>query len=978
MPCLSKYTENDANASGEVDIENLYNQTNHLDPRRTTKNVHGDDLKWKPLKQFVTDLIWSKELHDSDQFGTHSDTLFKANKKQYTNINDENRLVEKPSTVALNYVYKCIIQEARMNGTSEEFHRMLHIEKFMRGKTPRFTSGVLVFTVLTSGKRGFKGGRGGCQWNCHYCPNEPGMPRSYLKKEPAVARADSNDFDAFRQIWDRASVLFLQGKHIDKIEIIVEGGTIASYDKLYLRKFMRDLYYAFNTFYQPNEVRRQERYVLTKEMKINETALCKVIGLTLETRPDCINEEEIKFFREVGCTRVQLGIQHLSDKILKKVNRGCYYKDTVDAIKMLKDCCFKVDAHWMPDLPGSNPELDKKMFQEILDSQHVQVDDWKVYPCQTVDYSKILDDFNHTMTSFKEFVINRGHAGIKFKQSETLIRLKSVFKEFCAINGIDHVINDIICYSTWETAKSYGQLTVDTFMELVQWHNAEVGKEYHSCQTSPSDMFITEFLNLLAEIEEFEEHEAEFTDKYLNPIDEYDNDPAYQHLIKPLFHPDMSPKDRLDEMIRYCTTWEKKYSKFVPYLHFHDEEIGNMMQLIKTKYFESNPKEEPIQCPHSHYDLMSSFYTYLLDTGFQFHSVFIKKTKKEHHRDKDDTDKKEEGFNEYGKLTNDEVDELFNEYCWETRVDHYKPYTHDFVPTKDLNTSNLRRLIDVCKSVKRKIWPWVRINRLVRDIPHNYIRAGLERADLRKVIEKQLNAEGTPCRCIRCCEIKDQDPAKTHDISMKVRIYEASDGIEYFISLEDSNHNLYGFTRLRLCYNPGLGFIPELKGSALIRELHVYGEMIPAWDKHLIGDVVQHRGFGMRLIREAERIAKYHGYNTMAIISGNGVRNYYINKLSYQLDGTYIIKDLVFARNRPETNSLLEWKNQQWKYAIRTGFKIYIKPKNIDPTSLMTHSQYLCHVTINNPLVSTIAIGTLSLMMKKYFEYIMMKKHQTS
>jgi histone acetyltransferase (RNA polymerase elongator complex component) len=973
MTCLSKHIEN---TTDDIDIENLYNQTNHLDPRRTTKNVQGDDLKWKPLKQFITELVWGEKIEDSNQFWTRFEVLFKANKRQYPNIHDEDRLIEKPSTVALNYVYKCIIQEALMNGTPEKFPRMPHIEKFMRGKAPRFTSGVLVFTVLTSGIRGFKGGRGGCQWNCHYCPNEPDMPRSYLKKEPAVARAAANDFDAFRQIWDRASVLFLQGKHIDKIEIIVEGGTIASYDKMYLRKFMRDLYYAFNTFYQPNEVRRQERYVLEKEMKINETALCKVIGLTLETRPDCINEDEIKFFREVGCTRVQLGIQHLSNKILKKVNRGCYYIHAVDAIKMLKDCGFKVDAHWMPDLPGSNPTLDKKMFQEILDSQHVQVDDWKIYPCQTVDYSKILDDFNHTMTTFKEYLIVLGHSDIKFKQSETLIQLKSVFKEFCNINGIDHVINDIICHCTWEKAKSYGLLTFDTFMELVQWHNAEVGTEYHSCQTSPIDMFIIDFINLLSEIEEFEEQEAEFTDKCLNPIDEYDEDAEYQHLIKPRFHPDMSPKDRLDEMVRYCTTWEKKYSKFVPYLHFHDEEIGDMMQLIKTEYLKRNPDVEPIQCPHSHYDLMSSFYTYLIDIGFQFHSVFIKKTRKEHHRDKDDVSKKDEGFNEYGQLTNNEVEKLFNEFCWETQVDHYKPYTHDFVPTKDLETSNLLKLIDVCKSVKRKIWPWIRINRLVRDIPHNYIRAGLERADLRKVIEKQLNDEGTPCRCIRCSEIKDQDPAEAHNISIKIRVYEASDGIEYFISLEDNEHNLYGFTRLRLCYNPGLGFIPELEGSALIRELHVYGEMIPAWDKHLIGDVVQHRGFGKRLVREAERIARFHGYNKMAIIAGNGVRNYYINKLGYQLEGTYVTKDLVYAYCKSETHTLLEWKNQQWHYATLQGSPIYIKPKDVEPTSLMTHSQYLYHVTINNPMVSTIIIGTMSIMMKKYYEYLM-EENQT-
>ena len=96
---------------------------------------------------------------------------------------------------------------------------------------------------------------------------------------------------------------------------------------------------------------------MEEEKRINKTARVKVIGLTLETRPDSINHEELVRFREYGVTRVQLGIQHTDDSVLKKVNRGCLKEDAVRAMKLLKESCWKVDTHFMPNLPGSSPKM---------------------------------------------------------------------------------------------------------------------------------------------------------------------------------------------------------------------------------------------------------------------------------------------------------------------------------------------------------------------------------------------------------------------------------------------------------------------------------------------------------------------------------------------------------------------------------------------------------------------------------------------
>ena len=115
-------------------------------------------------------------------------------------------------------------------------------------------------------------------------------------------------------------------------------------------------------------------------MKINESAEYRIIGLTLETRPDFINKSSIRNYRKYGVTRIQIGVQHYDDAILKKINRQCYTKDTIKAIRLLKQVGLKVVVHLMPDLPGSSPKLDKWMFDMAINNPDLQFDDVKIYP----------------------------------------------------------------------------------------------------------------------------------------------------------------------------------------------------------------------------------------------------------------------------------------------------------------------------------------------------------------------------------------------------------------------------------------------------------------------------------------------------------------------------------------------------------------------------------------------------------------------
>ena len=230
-----------------------------------------------------------------------------------------------------------------------------------------------------------------CKHNCYYCPSEPGQPRSYLMKEPGVARANECDFDCVKQFYMRLSQYQRMGHLLDKIEFEVSGGTWSEYPREYQREFIRDGYFAANTFGKPI----RDKMSLEDEIRINETSSIHIIGLTIETRPDTIDLNELRMFREFNVTRVQIGVQHTDNRILKKINRGHTIEQTKFAIKLLLDNSFKVDVHLMPMLPGSTPDTDKAMFNDMLYDTELQVDQWKVYPCSVVPWS-VLEKWYHS------------------------------------------------------------------------------------------------------------------------------------------------------------------------------------------------------------------------------------------------------------------------------------------------------------------------------------------------------------------------------------------------------------------------------------------------------------------------------------------------------------------------------------------------------------------------------------------------------
>ncbi|KYF44769.1 elongator complex protein ELP3, partial [Toxoplasma gondii ARI] len=483
------------------------------------------------------------------------------------------------------------------------------LENLMRRKAIRTNSGVLVITVLTSP------GKFSCPHNCHYCPNEPGQPRSYLSTEPAVLRANQNAWDAVRQFHDRASTLQGNGHTVDKIEVLVLGGTWSGYPSDYQEEFIRDLFYAANVFNSPPPLR--PKLPLEEEQTANENAECRIIGLTLETRPDFINRFEIRKLRRFGCTRVQLGLQHVENDVLNFINRGCQRQDAVKAIRLLKDAGYKVDIHIMPDLPSSTVERDLRMFFYLLGSSDLQADQWKLYPCE-----------------------------------------------------------------------------VTPFSEIERWYSE---------------------------------------------------------------------------------------GRFVPYA----EKDGG------------------------------------------------------------------------------------------------------------------KELVDLLLRVKAAVHPWIRLNRVVRDIPNQSIIAGNNITNLRQLLTLELEKRGLTCKCIRCREVKDL-PIDVHEKAvLKVREYPSNGGQELFLSFETEDESIiFGFLRLRLRLEDqrrGKKDVPFacLAGAALLRELHVYGSLVAHGEDKVKDDCrPQHAGLGRRLMQAAELLAMSRGFFRMVVIAGVGTREYY-RKNGYELRETYMVKELA-------------------------------------------------------------------------------------
>lgn len=458
-----------------------------------------------------------------------------------------------------------------------------HLAQALGRKPTRTISGVAPVSVLTPPYP--------CRGQCLYCPSVPNAPKSYLPDEPGVQRAIRFQYDPFAQTAGRLQALENIGHPTDKVELLILGGTWSDYPPDYQEWFVRRCLDALN---------EREAETLLEAQQLNETAPHRNVGLVIETRPDCITPEEVRRLRNLGVTKVQLGVQSLDDEILALNRRGHTVAQTRAAVRRLRLAGFKILLHWMPNLYGSTPERDLADFQRLWDDPALRPDELKIYPCLLVEGTGLYD-------------------------------------------------------------------------------------------------------------------------------------------------------------------------------------------------------------------------------------------------------------------------------LW--REGRYQPYDEE----------TLIRLLIACKAT---IPPYVRLNRLMRDIPAPDIVAGVTRSNLREVVRARMAREGLQCRCIRCREVRGHpvDPRRLH---LNVLTYSTDATVEHFLACETEDGRLAGFLRLSLPQvEPEL---EELRGSAIVRELHIYGPAVELGVRR--EGRAQHIGLGTRLLREAAALAREAGYRRLAVIAAVGTRPYYRER-GFHLEGTYMVRDL--------------------------------------------------------------------------------------
>lgn len=246
------------------------------------------------------------------------------------------------------------------------------LENILQKRSVRTISGVTPIGILTKPY--------GCPGRCVYCPTDWRMPKSYLPTQPAAARALRNNFHPYKQVINRIKALEDSGHPVSKLEIIVMGGTWSFLPTRYQSWYIKKVFDA------ANGVNSRD---LAEAQKINETAKRRIIGLTLETRPDHINPKELLRMRKYGCTRIEIGVQTIDDEVSELTKRDQPKIDVVKATKLMRDFGFKFCYHLMPGLPGSNPAKDLKMIAEIFENPEYKPDFVKIYPCQVLPNSEL-------------------------------------------------------------------------------------------------------------------------------------------------------------------------------------------------------------------------------------------------------------------------------------------------------------------------------------------------------------------------------------------------------------------------------------------------------------------------------------------------------------------------------------------------------------------------------------------------------------
>jgi len=312
-----------------------------------------------------------------------------------------------------------------------EIHEDARLLERIRMKPMRTLSGVTTVTVLTKPYP--------CPGKCIFCPTDVRMPKSYLPDEPGAMRGLEHEFDPYAQVRSRIDQLKSVGHPTDKIELLILGGTWSSYRRDYQEWFIKRCFDAMNeTSHRDTE--STEKIILNlRELggsvadlnevhTLNETTHHRNVGLVIETRPDEITPDELRWLRHLGVTKVQMGAQSLDDHILELNKRGHDVECTRRATALLRAAGFKIVLHWMPNLLGATPELDREDFARLW--HDFCPDEIKIYPNQLLANAELYEYWQRG--EFQPYTTQ--------ELIDLIVDIKPTIPRYCRVN---RVIRDI-------------------------------------------------------------------------------------------------------------------------------------------------------------------------------------------------------------------------------------------------------------------------------------------------------------------------------------------------------------------------------------------------------------------------------------------------------------------------------------------------------------------------------------------------------
>ena len=398
------------------------------------------------MDELILDIL--KQLRDSSQGALDTHQLEMLINSHNSGIDSSAHSTEREKLIPKRAILPYFLQVKQNN---DELWQSWNVtpeleERFIRSvrmKPRRTASGVATITVITRPHT--------CSSNCIYCPCDLRMPKSYLANEPACQRAELTFFDPYVQVAARLQALHQMGHSTDKVELIVLGGTWSDYPEGYQYWFIKELFRALNEWpNSPNHIQERLNWYtsfglqnsekalssfvaeqqaavfddnttynqafhklydtshphqsawsqmqstydeLVEQQHVNETAAARVVGLVIETRPDTITPDNLRMFRQLGCTKIQIGIQSTRQEILDANQRQMSVAQIKRAFSLIRLYGFKIHSHLMVNLLGATPEADKQDFKTFVTDPGFLPDEIKLYPCALVSGTQLVQKY---------------------------------------------------------------------------------------------------------------------------------------------------------------------------------------------------------------------------------------------------------------------------------------------------------------------------------------------------------------------------------------------------------------------------------------------------------------------------------------------------------------------------------------------------------------------------------------------------------